>query len=307
MPVNVVFFVDGGIGKNVAATAVARSLAHSYKDVPDARLVVLSGYPDVFEHLPFVHRAFGFFNTLNFYEDYINGKEAVVFKVEPYLDRAYREGQHHLIDAWCDDLRIKNDDLGPELAITETERKHAKAWVGKKPMLLMQAQGGAVPAEPGKPVPKGHTRDMGAEVIAAVVAKFHKDYRMVNVKGLNQPDVPGVENVSFTWRETFALIPFAAKRLFIDSVMQHAAAALKCPAVVLWSGTNPRCLGYELHTNIVADNCPTPCCGRPNSYLFDLGPSGRSWMCPHGEACIEHDPAAVISALEAEDDASTAT
>ena len=50
----------------------------------------------------------------------------------------------------------------------------------------------------------------------------------------------------------FAMTGNVNKRLFIDSSLQHAAAAFNLPSTVLWVGTHPEMFGYKLHNNI---NC----------------------------------------------------
>ena len=42
---NIVFIVEGGIGKNIAATAVVKSIKHAY---PTRNIIVLAGCPEVF-------------------------------------------------------------------------------------------------------------------------------------------------------------------------------------------------------------------------------------------------------------------
>ena len=55
---NVIFQINGGIGKVVASTVVCKSIKAKY---PDCKLIVVSGYPDVFLNNPNVDRALGYF------------------------------------------------------------------------------------------------------------------------------------------------------------------------------------------------------------------------------------------------------
>ena len=50
--------------------------------------------------------------------------------------------------------------------------------------------------------------------------------------------------------ELFSLVRASAKRVLIDSCLQHAAAAYKLPSTVLWIGTHPEMFGYSMHTNM---------------------------------------------------------
>ena len=51
---NVVLRIDGGAGKCIAGTAVCRAIKKQY---PKQRLIVISGYPDIFKHSKTVDRS----------------------------------------------------------------------------------------------------------------------------------------------------------------------------------------------------------------------------------------------------------
>ena len=68
--------------------------------------------------------------------------------------------------------------------------------------------------------------------------------------------------------ELVSILLNSEKRILIDSCMQHAAAAIKMPSVVLWNGTSPEVFGWDMHTNIKAKK-PAKC-KLPNSVLFDF-------------------------------------
>ena len=72
--------------------------------------------------------------------------------------------------------------------------------------------------------------------------------------------------------ELVSTLLHSEKRILIDSCMQHAAAALKMPSVVLWNGTSPKVFGWDMHTNIEAKK-PAKC-KLPNSVLFDFDFTG---------------------------------
>ena len=61
--------------------------------------------------------------------------------------------------------------------------------------------------------------------------------------------------------------------------MQHAAAALKMPSVVLWNGTSPKVFGWDMHTNIQPKK---PAKFKlPNSVLFDFDFTGQEAEYPY--------------------------
>ena len=63
---NIIFQIDGGLGKCIMATAVCECIKHHH---PDDKLIVVSGYPEVFLDNPWVDRAyaFGYYNTASGY------------------------------------------------------------------------------------------------------------------------------------------------------------------------------------------------------------------------------------------------
>jgi uncharacterized phage-like protein YoqJ len=61
-----IFHVQGGIGKHVAAPAVAKAIKNNY---PERQLIVVSAYPDIFINLDFVSRSYQLGNTSYFYQN----------------------------------------------------------------------------------------------------------------------------------------------------------------------------------------------------------------------------------------------
>jgi len=78
-----IFHIEGGLGKHVAATAVARCIKNTH---PDRELVIVCAWPEVFINLDFVDRVYRLGNVPYFYQDYIDGKDSLIFKHEPYTN-----------------------------------------------------------------------------------------------------------------------------------------------------------------------------------------------------------------------------
>jgi uncharacterized phage-like protein YoqJ len=76
-----IFHLQGGIGKHIAATAVARAIKNNH---PDRKLIVICAYPDIFINLSFVDRVLTLGNTSYFYQEYIQDKDSIIFHHEPY-------------------------------------------------------------------------------------------------------------------------------------------------------------------------------------------------------------------------------
>ena len=52
---NIIFQIDGGLGKNIMATAMVKVIKKRYKN---ANLIVITGYPDVFLNNPNVSETY---------------------------------------------------------------------------------------------------------------------------------------------------------------------------------------------------------------------------------------------------------
>ena len=87
---NIIFQINGGIGKCVMGTAICEILKKKY---PESKLIVVSGYPDVFLNNPFVDRAYAFGEHKYFYSDYIENGDFKIFAHDPYLDTEHLKNE----------------------------------------------------------------------------------------------------------------------------------------------------------------------------------------------------------------------
>jgi hypothetical protein len=55
-----IFQIQGGLGKHIAATAVAQAIKNNH---PDRELIVVCAWPELWANLPFVYRVFPLGNT----------------------------------------------------------------------------------------------------------------------------------------------------------------------------------------------------------------------------------------------------
>jgi len=304
---NIIFIVDGGIGKNIAATSVVKSLKEKYKD---KRIIVLAGCQEVFFYNPNVYKVFRFDNPLYFYDDYIN-EESFPVKVEPYFNYGYITKQKHLINSWCEELNLENKKY-PDLYFLENELEAAKMYVdrvtkeGKKELILLQWIGGMIPQDKSKVELKGSLAKMFRRAIPFDIAQkivdilIEKGYVVGNVAHENYPELKNTEKIFFPLRSVLALLKFSKTFIGIDSFLQHASASevIRKRGIVCWEGTSPICLGYDTNINLTKEKCPTPFCHRPNSYLFDTQPHGATWDCIYGEPCGKYTAEEIIEVFE---------
>ena len=292
-----IFHLQGGIGKHVAATAVARAIKNNH---PDRKLIVVCAYPDIFINLPFVHRVFALGATSYFYQEYVQDKDSILFHHEPYYTTNHIHKRKKLIENWCEMYGLKYDGERPEIKFNKLQYDLSKRyWARKKPYMLLHTNGGVMTTDAK---PYAWTRDMPENTAQEIVDHYHKDYHIYQITKLNSPKLKNTEPIfatqqqSLTLMELFSLLLHSSKRIFIDSCMQHAAAALKKKSTVLWNGTSPKVFGYDMHDNICTD---VPYDFKlPGSYLFDFDFNGNEVEYPFTEDVKLFDINKIIESVD---------
>lgn len=297
---NVVFVVEGGIGKNVLATVPLKGIKQKY---PDKKIIVVASWPDVFRFHPDVYRFYQMGNSPFVYDDYIKDGKGIILKAEPYCNTDYvnpPEPTKHITEIWCDMLGVPYPDtkVQPFMFFDRNELAWGEQMVRSKgkPVMLIQWQGGV--NNPNGQVPGQNIRALPPETILQIAQKYGNKYHIISVQNKEQPRVNGVDITDMPLRSSWMLVPFATVVLGIDSMIQHVAAAFNKTAIVCWAGTNPELLGYPIHMNLRKRVCPSPECHRPNTYLFDQDATQNVWRCPHGEACRNYTADEIIPQIE---------
>lgn len=243
---NIIFQINGGIGKVIASTAICASIKVQY---PNAKLIVVSGYPDVFLGNPNVDRAYAFGQQAYFYNEYIENQEIMLFAHDPYLETKHIKQEEHLIETWCKLYGLPVTKTVGELFLTQREIDFfSKKFVSDKPIFLMQTNGGAE-----ADIKYSWARDIPSYVVENVIHEFRENYNIVHIKREDQLGYDGTFSVTDTFRALLVLISMSEKRLLMDSFAQHAAAAFDKPSTVLWIVNSPKVFGYNIHTNFTAN------------------------------------------------------
>jgi len=244
---NIIFQIDGGLGKSVAGTAVCKAIKTKY---PNSKLIVVTGYPEVFACNPNVYKTINFGNHNYFYQDFIQGqKDIKLFIQNPYLCTDFIIEEGHLIKVWCEMFNIPYNGEQPELFMNDIEfNKYAITFQTPKPLMLIQTNGGTV--ENGL---YSWVRDIPVDIAQKVVNAFCNDYTILHLRVKEQQALQNVQHFQANnFRSLIVLIALSQKRLFMDSFAQHTAAAIFKPSVVCWIGNKPSQFGYSMHANIVA-------------------------------------------------------
>jgi len=262
---NIIFQINGGIGKCVIATAVCEAIKKQY---PDSKLIVVSGYPDVFLNNPYVDRAYNFGGMSYFYEENIEDKEVLILAHDPYLTAEHIQYKEHLIETWCRIYNIEYNNEQPKIYLTDRERTFfGQKFSSDKPIFLIQTSGGGE-----SELKYSWARDIPYNLMVNVISAFKDEFNIIHIKREDQVSYDHTIPVTDTFRALAVLIEMSDKRFFMDSFAQHTAAALNKPSTVLWIANKPNVFGYKIHNNIVS----SPFTLKPelrNSYLskFNIG------------------------------------
>jgi hypothetical protein len=265
---HIVIDVTGGIGKNIASTAVVRNLKKKY---PEAKIVVVAAWPRIFLNNPDVWRVYNHTEVRYFRNEYIGRPDVLFLKSEPYWHNDFISRKRHLIDVWCEQLDVPLVDPIAKLFITPREIEiYRNKWgllKPNEPTLVIQTNGGM----------RGDyswVRDVPAKQGLELIQKLSKHFRILHIRRQNQTEFQGVQSVMCEdIRELFVVVGLADQRLLIDSFSQHAAAALSRPSVVLWPVDNVVNLGYQTHKNILAQPA-SPDAQLPYGYMEEHNMEG---------------------------------
>jgi len=245
---NIIFQVDGGLGKSIMATAMVKVIKTRYKN---SNLIVVTGHPDIFLNNPHVSKVYDHNNINGFYLKYIKDQKCKIFVADPYRDGDFiLEKPIHLLKTWCKiyDLRYNNEQ--PELYLTQPELDYFKPYyTTDKPILVIQPNGGPI----GLGYQYAWTRDIPDPIISSVIQVYKKSHTIIHIKREDQKIYPDTMQALDGYRSIAILLQLSDKRLLIDSFAQHMAAALNLKSTVCWIGTKPEMFGYKLHDNIKSE------------------------------------------------------
>ena len=244
---NIIFSINGGIGKVIASTAVCAAIKEKY---PEDNLIVVSGYPEVFINNPNVYKSFAFGQTHYFYKDFIESqKDLKIFAHDPYVEAKHVMREEHLIETWCRMYDLPVVKQKGELFLTKREIDFFRnKYSSDRPIMLLQTNGGAQ-----ADLKYSWARDMPRAVAEEVISTMNKTYNVLHLRREDQLKFDGTFSVTDNFRGLAVLIHLSEKRLFIDSFAQHAAAAMDKSSTVLWVCNSPKVFGYDMHTNIEAN------------------------------------------------------
>ena len=282
--------INGGLGKCIMATAVIES----YKAAnPEQKIVVVSGYPEVFVNNPAVDRNFSF-STPYLWQDYYSREDVKISAEDPYFTESWIKNKKiHLIDIWCEMLGVLSTQKHPMLYFSGPEVDELNALVRvDKPLMVVQATGGTNAAA------RAWTRNPPLPELDEYLKQYMETHFVLH---LAVPETPLLNNVhqrvdNLNRRQAMCLIRYAHGFVGIDSFGMHVRASgfAAGPTTIFFPlEESVKRLGYDGFTNLVptetvqkmlrksqdyfatlfkhsidsvGENCPIP----PGTQWFDL-------------------------------------
>lgn len=289
----IIFQINGGIGKNVIATAVCEGLK---KKFPESELIVICGYPEVFINNPNISRCYNFNQTAYFFKEHIEGKDFEVFAHDPYFSTSHIKQDTHLIKTWFDLFGLTYQGELPKIYLTDRELNYHRSKVmSDKPLLIMQTNGGA----DGQALKYSWARDIPAGVVFKVIEEFLPTHNILHIRRDDQPAFQNTTQLKDEFRGITAILALAQIRLFMDSFAQHTAASMGLKGTVLWVANKPQVFGYSIHDNIIANQSTTNPDLR-HSYLSKYDITGNPLEFPYNDESEIFNVDKVISSLKSQ-------
>jgi len=286
---NIIFNIEGGIGKSIMGTAVCEAIKKKY---PNDNLIVLTSYPEVFISNPHIYRCYNHNQLSYFYNEYIQDGNFITFLHNPYLETNFIKGKEHLLKTWCSmfDIPYKNEQ--PKLYLSQREKDfYGRQFNSQKPIFVLQSNGGS-----NEELKYSWARDIPVSVAQKVVNEFKDEYTIYHIRRNDQIPLNNTTPIQADFRALFGLINMSEKRLFMDSFGQHTAKALGLNSVVCWIANSHNQFGYNNNVNIVA-NSETRKPELKNSFLTKYNIGGNLIEFPYNNESDIFDTEQIIEAL----------
>ena len=244
---NIIFQIDGGLGKSIMATAMVQVIKKRYKN---SNLIVVTAYPDVFLNNPQVSKIYRPEQMNGAYLKYIKDQDCKLFIEDPYRHTSFLTEREHLFKTWCKIYGLHYNNEQPKIYLTQPELDYFSPFYKlDKPILAIQTNGGPQ----GQGFQYSWTRDIPEPTVLNVIDHYKNDYAIIHIKRKDQYTYPDTMQALDGFRSIAILLQMSSKRLLIDSFSQHLAAAMNVKSTVCWVTTKPKIFGYKLHDNILSE------------------------------------------------------
>ena len=245
--------IEGGIGKQVAFTAIINALAKKDKD----KIQIHSPYVDIFGGNTNVKYALDA-NTIPQHDKRILESQNICYS-EPYKSN-FIKGEIHIIHSYCKLFGVKYLETMRPKMFTDHYKEDAKKVAGDdKDFIVIQFSGGQAPAgfNPQNQYfsndPTRNYHSYLAQKVIDLIKEKHEELKIINFSLPNEPAYKKTERpdlIPFAqWHEILKLSNCKGF-ISVDSCLQHFARSAGRKGVVIWGGTRWPQFGYKQNKNI---------------------------------------------------------
>jgi len=241
------YIVEGGIGKQIAFTAVIDALSKRDND----KIQVYTPHLAPFISNPSVHLVLDQ-QTLPLNDPRILGTDIIY--CEPYKSNWVR-GEEHLIESYCKLLGIEYaEEMRPNL-FTEFAKQEAKKLAAdiERDFVIVQFFGGQPPGSNGGYQSTNPGRNYPHYLAQIVVNELSKDFDVLNFGHQNEPEFLNSRRLECSIPVLHELLKLSRTFVSIDSCLQHCAVSANKSGVVIWGNTKANQSGYIIHNNLCED------------------------------------------------------
>ena len=246
------YIIEGGIGKQVAFTAIIDALVKKDKD----KIQVYSPYVDIFGGNTNVKYALES-NTIHIQDKRILDSQNICY-CEPYKTN-FIKGEYHIIQSFCKLFGVKYEEKMRPRMFTDHYRKDAKVIAGDDNFIVVQFSGGQAPAgfNPSNHYnsndPTRNYHPFLAQKVVDLLREKYEDLKILNFSLPNEPNYKETEKPDLMpfaqWHEILKL-PNCKGFISVDSCLNHFARSAGRKGVVIWGGTRWTQFGYKQNINV---------------------------------------------------------
>ena len=233
------FRVKGGLGKHIVFSALLPAIKAKY-----GRINIINAYPEVFLNNPDIQFIAGI-------EEYEQNKPhfargiSTIHAYEPY-DTEFTFNDQHILGNW-----VQAYGLDPELVdrpvvhLNDNQKELAsniRKEIGDK-YIIVQFSGGQSPLNFNEQqqyqmnemtINRNYPYQMAQLLVNRIKFDF-PEYRIINCSLPNEYNLMGAERIPTPFTTYFELVKDASMVICIDSMLQHVAATVDVPTIVLWN------------------------------------------------------------------------
>ncbi len=234
--------------KNILGTVIVGLLAKKY---PARNIIVVSNTMEVWLHNPLIYRVFPHGGTPYFYEDYIEGKDTIVFRQDPFKTSDFIHQDTHILTLWAELCGVTYTNEKPELYFTQREKEIITKLTSRdKPVVIFNPYEVSLKDA----FPRQWARNIPAQIAMQIANEIHAHgFHPIMPATPDTPNIPGIEKINLSGRLALALPITAAGIISSHSYLIHIGRMYSTPTAVVWGANTPKVYGYEHQTNFEPD------------------------------------------------------